>query len=82
MLAVKLELKGIHESLPTAWKLTFEFQTMIEHSEDLFPDSLEGPQYERHVDQVAQDSEDNLSSVADSASNPSSPHLTHQTSSS
>ena len=54
---------------------------MIENAEEIFPDSLDGPMYERHIDNVApNDSEDNLSSVTDSTSNPSSPLLLHQTS--
>ena len=56
---------------------------MIEYAEEIFPDSLDGTMYERHIDHIApNDSEDNLSSVTDSASNPSSPQLLHQTSSS
>lgn len=56
-------------------------QTMIECAEDIFPEHLEGPLYERHVDTIVNDSEDNMSSVADSTSNPGSPQLNHQTSS-
>lgn len=56
---------------------------MIQNAEDIFPDSLDGTMYERHIDHIApNDSEDNLSSVTDSTSNPSSPQLLHQTSSS
>ena len=50
-------------------------KTMIECAEDIFPEHLEGPSYDRHVDTIVNDSEDNMSSVADSASNPGSPNL-------
>ena len=61
---------------------------MIESVDDIFPDSLDGPQYERHIDQIApndsiiqNDSEDAGSVVTDSTSTPSSPQLYHQISS-
>jgi hypothetical protein len=55
------------------------FQTMIEFAEEIFPEALDGPVYERHIIQIApNDSDnDNLSSVTDSTSNPSSPLLNH-----
>jgi len=56
-------------------------KTMIECAEDIFPEHLEGPSYDRHVDTIVNDSEDNMSSVADSASNPGSPQLNQQKSS-
>jgi len=61
---------------------------MIENVDEVFPDALDGPQYERHIDQIApndsevtQNDSEEGSVATEGTSTPSSPQLRHHTSS-